>query len=83
VSTLLSRWTRCWSNVGWANLVWVAVDARGDRAASLTQRLPHPYHYPLTPTRSAGNAVVSSFNIDRFKWIYAIWGYRRAEKLFA
>jgi len=29
------------------------------------------------------DAVVSGFNIDRFKWIYAIWGYRRAEKLFA
>jgi len=47
--------------VGWANLVWVAVDARGDRAASLTQRLPHPYHYPLTPTRSAGNALYLNY----------------------
>jgi hypothetical protein len=29
------------------------------------------------------SVVVSGFNIDRFKWIYVIWGYRRAEKLFA
>jgi len=28
-------------------------------------------------------AVVSSFKINRFKWIYAVWGCMRAEKLFA
>ncbi|PSN92809.1 hypothetical protein B9Q08_00680 [Candidatus Marsarchaeota G2 archaeon ECH_B_SAG-M15] len=27
-------------------------------------------------------AVTNSFKINGFKWIYAIWGYRRAEKLF-
>lgn len=27
-------------------------------------------------------AVVSRFKINRFEWIYAVWGYRRAEKLY-